>query len=131
MGLVSTTASMTYTIGGFPGTGSPKGITADLWDLSLETDTAAATYRAYWLYLDTAGTGATFVAGSDTLSEADALISLPAPDSALSVAGVYVAGPATDFNASTLSAQGTFTDGVPMAAFSESLAAGVPTLGPA
>ncbi|MEL6346886.1 MAG: hypothetical protein AAFV53_27485 [Myxococcota bacterium] len=90
-----------------------KASTDDLWDLSGETDTAAGTHRAYWLYLDAAG-AASIAAGTDASSAALALQKLPDVDDTKSILGVYVAGPATDFNAAGgLAAQGTIYDGIP------------------
>ena len=86
----------------------------DFWDLSAETDTAAGKFRAYWLYVDVA-LAATFVAsGSDRDTAQEALESLPDLDATKSILGVYVAGPATDFDdAGGLAAQGTIHDRVP------------------
>jgi len=93
-----------------------KASTDDLWNLSAETDTAADKYRAYWLYLDSAGT-ASFAAGTDADSEADAIAALPAETSSKCPVGVFVAGLACDFDAvGGLSAQGTIIDGRPAAA---------------
>ena len=85
--------------------------TDDFWDLSAEVDTAAAKFRAYWLYVSAAN-AASFAAGSDMDSEADALQALPALDTAQAILGVYVAGPVTDFTAA-LAAQGTISQRVP------------------
>ena len=85
----------------------------DLWDLSAETDTIAAQYRAYWLYLNASGT-ASIVAGSNAASAALALAALPDPSATLAIWGVFVAGPSTDFNAGGgLAAQGTIYNGIP------------------
>lgn len=93
-----------------------KAATDDLWDLSGETDTAAGEYRAYWLLLSSAG-AASFAASGEQASAALALADLPALDGTKSVAGVFVAGPETDFNdAGGLSAQGTIYDGIPAGA---------------
>lgn len=109
-GNLRTTASADYKINGITYT---KASTDDLWDLSAETDTAAATFRAYWLYLDSSGT-ASFAAGADKASEADAKLNLPALDTSKSVIGVFIAGAATDFDAvGGLAAQGTIVDGIP------------------
>lgn len=109
-GNLRTTASCDYTVDG------PlyvKAATDDLWDLSGETDTAAAEYRAYWLYLDASGT-ASFAAGDEAASAALALAALPAKVAAKSVVGVYVAAPECDFDdAGGLAAQGTIHNGVP------------------
>lgn len=112
-GRLRTTASMTYRIAGREAT---KASTDDLWNLSAETNTPAATYRAYWLYLNAAG-AASFVAGSNAASAAAALAALPPNDETLGIAGVYVAGPATDFDgAGGLAAQGTIHNGIPAGA---------------
>ncbi len=109
-GNLRTNAAVDFTVDGFRYT---KASTDDLWDLSAETDTAAATFRAYWLYVDAAGT-ATFAAGGDRSSAALALAAIPALTTTKSVFGVYVAGGATDFDdAGGLAAQGTIYDGVP------------------
>jgi len=109
-GTLRTTAATPYTVAGAV---YSKASTDDLWDLSAEVDTAAATYRAYWLYLDSAG-AASIVAGSDVPTEAQALASLPLPADDQSVAGVYVAGPSCDFDGvAGLEAQGTVYDGIP------------------
>ena len=90
-----------------------KQTTDDLWDLSGQTDTTGAQYRAYWLYLDASGT-ATIAAGSNAASSAAAIAALPAVAADKAVMGVYVAGLSTDFNgAAGLAAQGTFILGVP------------------
>ncbi len=90
-----------------------KAATDDLWDLSAQTDTIAAQYRAYALYLDAAGT-ATIGAGSNAASAALAIAALPAFVTTKCIVGVYVAGPSTDFNgAAGLAAQGTIHNGVP------------------
>jgi hypothetical protein len=90
-----------------------KVATDDLWDLSGETDTGAAAWRAYWLYLDAAG-AASIDAGSDAASAALALKALPDLDTTKSILGVFVADPSCDFDdAGGLSAQGTIYDGVP------------------
>lgn len=107
-GQLRTTAAADFQIGQFV---YNKASTDDLWDLSAETDTVAGQYRAYWLLLDSAG-AASFVAGTDAASEADALLGLPLHDETKSIAGVFVAGPSTDFSLA-LVAQGTVYDGVP------------------
>lgn len=90
-----------------------KQTTDDLWDLSAETDTTGAQYRAYWLYLDASGT-ATIAAGTNAASSAAAVTALPAVAADKAVMGVYIAGPSTDFNgAAGLAAQGTLVLGVP------------------
>lgn len=105
-------ADVEYTIAG---TMYRKAATDDLWNLSGETDTTGAQYRAYWLYLDSAGT-ASIAAGSNAASSAAALAALPALDGTKAVIGVYVAGLSTDFDdAGGLAAQGTITDGFPAA----------------
>ena len=95
-----------------------KAATDDLWDLSAETDTTATQYRAYWLYLDSAGV-ATIVAGTTvTGGRADALAGLPIHDESKSIAGCYVADPSTDFNGvAGLAAQGTVYNGIPEGAW--------------
>ncbi len=91
-----------------------KGVTNNVWDLSGEADTDADKWRAYWLYLDAAGTGS-FGAGSDSaVSEADAISNLPTPAADKAVAGFYVAGNSTDFDGGGgLSGQGTLGNGWP------------------
>ena len=90
-----------------------KAIADDLWDLSAKTDTIAAQYRAYALYLDANG-AATLGDGANAASVAAALLALPAFDATKAVIGVYVAGPSTDFNAAGgLAAQGTIYNGLP------------------
>lgn len=92
-----------------------KAGTDDLWNLSAQTDTTGAQYRAYWLYLDASGT-ATIAAGTNAASEAAAIAALPALAADKSAIGVYVAGLSTDFNgAAGLAAQGTIIYGVPAA----------------
>ena len=92
-----------------------KAATDDLWDLSALTDTIAAQYRAYWLYIGADGT-ATIEAGSNATTAVLALAGLPAPSTTKSVFGVYVAGPSTDFNAGGgLTGQGTVYHGIPPA----------------
>lgn len=84
--------------------------TDDFWDLSAETDTGAAEFRAYWLYVSTAN-AASFVAGAASPNELQALGALPDPDETKSILGVFVAGVATDFDdAGGLAAQGTIFD---------------------
>lgn len=110
-GHLRTNAAVVPAVDGVPN--ATLASTDDLWDLSAEVDTAAATFRAYWLYVDGAN-AATFVAGSDSSSEVNALRSLPALDATKSIVGVYVAGAATDFNdAGGLDAQGSIFDRVP------------------
>ena len=109
-GKLKTVNSVDYKVAGLTST---KAATDDLWDLSGETDTGAAVFRSYWLYLDAAGT-ATIAAGADAASAAAAKLALPDLDVAKSVVGVYTAGVATDFNGvAGLAAQGTIEDGVP------------------
>lgn len=110
-GTLKTTATSDHKIAGIDHT---KAATDDFWDLSGETDNAAATYRAYWLYIDDAGAASFVASSSDQTSEALALADLPALDESKSVLGVFVAGPATDFDdAGGLAAQGTIYDGIP------------------
>lgn len=90
-----------------------KAATDNLWNLSAQTDTIAARYRAYWLYLSTAG-AASIVAqsGADSTSAALAIAALPATDATKCPVAIYVAGPLCDFNgAAGLAAQGTIYDG--------------------
>lgn len=107
-GRLKTTAAAAFRIGGQV---YSLGATDPAWDLHSETATAAGTYRAYWLYVDSAGT-CTFAAGTDETSAAKALASLPDPTLTKCVFGVYVAGPSTNF-ANALAAQGTIYNGVP------------------
>jgi hypothetical protein len=96
-----------------------KASTDNLWNLSAETDTIAAEYRAYWLYVDASGT-ASIAAGSNAASEAAALAALPARSLTKAVFGVFIAGPETDFDdAGGLAAQGTIYDDVPAGATGE------------
>lgn len=91
-----------------------KASTDDLWDLSAETDTVAAQYRAYSLELDDTGTGS-IVAGSNAASETLAYAGLAAPVAGQSRIGVFIAGPSTDFDdAGGLAAQGTIFNGWPL-----------------
>lgn len=111
-GKLKTAEDIGYTI---DGTVYAKAATDDLWDLSAATDTIAAQYRAYWLYLDDEGV-ATVAAGSNAASEAAAIAALPAPTATKCVIGVYVAGPETDFNGvAGLATQGTLIEGWPAA----------------
>lgn len=110
--VLGTARVISYSING---TLYQKAPTEDLWDLSAETDTAALKYRAYYLYLDSAGT-ATIAAqtGADSDSEAEALTALPDPTDSKAVMGVYVAGPSTDFNgAAGLDSYGTYYNAMP------------------
>lgn len=111
-GNLRTNAAVTPKIGGVDQASLIS--TDDLWDLSAEVDTIAATRRAYFLYSD-----GTFDAGVDTIgTDVEALQQLPAFDEAKSIVGVYVAGPATDFDdAGGLAAQGTISNQVPAGAF--------------
>jgi hypothetical protein len=107
-GTLRTSQIADYRIGG---TLYRKAATDDLWDLSGETDTDGSTYRAYYLYLDAAGT-ASIGAGTDAASAALALAALPSVPSAKSVCGVFVAGVSCDFDdAGGLEAQGTVYTG--------------------
>lgn len=100
------------TIGRVAGVEVTKASTDDLWDLSGETDTIAAQYRAYWLYVSAAGAGS-FVAGPNAPTAAQALAALPAPAEDQCIVGVYVAGPTTDFDdAGGLAAQGDIYNGI-------------------
>lgn len=110
-GNLRTTAAVVPNVNGVPNASLAS--TDDLWDLSAETDTGAAEFRAYWLYVDNANAGS-FVAGTAGTTEAAALQALPALDASKSIVGAYVAGVATDFNAAGgLDAQGTAFDRVP------------------
>jgi hypothetical protein len=102
------------TIGRVAGVEVTKASTDDLWNLSGETATTASQFRAYWLYINAAGT-ASFVAGANAASAAAALEALPALDEAKCVFGVYVAGVSTNF-ANALAAQGTIYNGIPAGA---------------
>jgi hypothetical protein len=115
-GRLRTTAATPFKVDGKQ---KSKASTDDLWNLSAETDTIAAEYRAYWLYVDASGT-ASFAAGSNATSAAAALAALPARSLSKAVFGVFVAGPETDFDdAGGLSAQGTIHDDVPAGATGE------------
>ena len=107
-GNLKTVVAVDYAIAGLV-PAAQLGIIDDHWDLSAETDTIAAQFRAYWLYQD-----GTFLAGPNSDSEINAMNALGAPDVAKSVIGVYVAGVSTDFDdAGGLAAQGTIFNGVP------------------
>lgn len=109
-GFLRTNAAVRQNVEGVAGT---KISTDDLWDLSAETDTTAAQYRAYWLLLDIAG-NASIAAGANAATAADALQALPDLDGTKSVIGVFVADPSCDFDdAGGLAAQGTIYDGIP------------------
>lgn len=107
-GRLRTTASATGRVAGVEVT---KASTDDLWNLSAQTATGAAAYRAFWLYIDSAGT-ASFVAGTDATSAVLALAALPAHDETKCILGVYVANPSTNF-ANALAAQGTIYNRIP------------------
>lgn len=107
-GRLRTTVS---TVGRVAGTDFTKAATDDLWNLSAQTATPAATFRAIWLYLDAAGV-ASIAAGSNAPTAALALAALPAIEPTKSVFGVFVAGPATNF-AAALAAQGTIHNQIP------------------
>lgn len=85
--------------------------TDNAWNLSGQAATPAATYRAVWLLVDAAG-ATSIAAGTDQASVAAALRALPELDGTKAVAGVFVAGPATNF-ANALAAQGTIHNGIP------------------
>lgn len=111
-GRLRTNAAVTYRIGG---TLYTKASTDDLWNLSAQTDTTGAQYRAFWLYLDSSGT-ATIAAGENAASAALAIAALPAVTSTKAVVGCFVAGLSTDFDAAGgLAAQGTIYNGWPSA----------------
>ncbi len=110
-GRLRTNAAVNYRVAGVE---YSKASTDDLWDLSAETATDASSYRAYWLYLDSAG-ASSFVAGGDKGSAALALADLPDVVETKSILGVFVAGPSTNF-ANALAAQGTIYDGIPAGA---------------
>jgi uncharacterized protein len=110
------------------GTVYKKAATDDLWDLSAETDTTGAQYRAYWLYLNSSGT-ASVGAGTNAASAAAALLALPAITATKAVIGVYVAGLSTNFDdAGGLAAQGTIYNGFPGNAAVDALTATTTTL---
>lgn len=109
-GRLRTTASTVGRVGGVDFT---KASTDNLWDLSAETNTTAGQFRAYWLYLTSAGV-ASIAAGGNAASADAALAALPTPDPTRSVFGVYVANASTDFDAAGgLQAQGTIHNGLP------------------
>lgn len=109
-GKLKTTTTVDFRVDGVLYT---KAATDDLWNLAAETDTTGAQYRAYWLYIDAAGT-ATIEAGANAASATLARQALPVPSATKSVFGVYTAGLSTDFNAGGgLSGQGTITHGIP------------------
>lgn len=109
-GKLKTVASVTGNIAGIAVT---KGATDDLWDLSAKTDTTSSQYRAYWLYISSAG-AASVGEGANASTAALALAALPAQDVTKCIFGVYVAGPSTDFNgAGGLAAQGTIYNNLP------------------
>lgn len=94
-GRLRTNATVVGKVAGVP---FSKASTDDLWNLSAETDTTASQYRAYWLYVNAAGT-ASIGAGANAASAAAALAALPAPDETKCIFGVAVAAPSTDFDA--------------------------------
>lgn len=109
-GRLRTNASYTGRIAGLEVT---KASTDNLWNLAAETNTTSTQFRAYWLYLDASGT-ASFARGANASSAALALAALPAHDETKTIAGVYVAGVSTDFDAvGGLAAQGTIYNGIP------------------
>lgn len=107
-GRLRTTASATGRVAGVEVT---KASTDDLWNLSGETALAAGQYRAYWLYVNAAGT-ASIAAGSIASTAAAALLALPDLAEDKCVLGAYVAGPSTNFTAA-LAAQGTIYNRIP------------------
>lgn len=107
-GRLRTTATTLFRIAGRV---YSKASTDDLWNLTAVTNLGAGQYQAHWLYLDSSGT-ATIGSGTVATSAAAALAALPALDGTKAVAGVYVAGPSTDYDAA-LAAQGTIYDGIP------------------
>jgi len=109
-GNVQTGNACDYRIGGELFT---KAATDDLWDLSGETDTDGASYRAYSLELDDSGV-ASFQAGPNAATEDDALGTLnPWPSEGR--IGVFVAAPNCDFDdAGGLAAQGAYFNGNPI-----------------
>jgi hypothetical protein len=112
-GRLRTTATVNYRVAGSL---YSKSSTDDLWNLSAETNTTGAQYRAYYLYLDASGT-ATIGAGSNAASAAAAIAALPDVAATKAVIGVYVAGLSTDFDgAGGLAAQGTVYNGYASAA---------------
>lgn len=111
-GFISTTIAADFRVDGALFT---LGASADHWDLSAETDTIAAQYRAYALLVDASGV-ASFESGDNSTSENAAIDSLAVTVSTKSRIGVYVAGPSTDFNAGGgLAGQGSYFDGWPRA----------------
>lgn len=110
-GRLRTTAAVTGKIAGVPVT---KASTDDLWNLSAQTATGAAVYRAFWLYIDGSG-AASIGAGADAATAALALAALPTPAEDKCIFGVYVAGPSTTFT-NALAAQGTIHNGIPSGA---------------
>lgn len=111
-GKIKTRADLEYVI---KGKLYRKAATDDLWDLSAETDTIAAKYRAYWLYLDASGVASIVQhTGADVASAALAIAALPAIVATKCPVGVYVAGPETDFNGVTgLDSYGDYHEGLP------------------
>lgn len=108
-GRLRTTASATGRAAGVEVT---KASTDDLWNLSAQTATAAGKYRAFWLYIDSAGAASFVASTTDGDSAALALAALPAHDESKCILGVYVAGPATTFT-NALAAQGTIHNRIP------------------
>lgn len=109
-GYLKLRADAEYCIGG---TFYRKAAADDVWNLSAQTDTTGAQYRAYWLYLDSSGT-ASIGAGSNAASAVAAIAALPAITSTKAVIGCYVAGLSTDFDGvAGLAAQGTIYNGHP------------------
>jgi len=110
-GRLRTTAGISYRV---DGTMYAKSSTDDLWNLSAQATLGSGVTKAFWLYLDAAGT-ATIEAGTAGTTTATALAGLPVPSTTKSVIGVFVAGSATNF-ANALSSQGTIYHGIPAGA---------------
>lgn len=107
-GKLKTTIAASYQIDGVLYT---KAGTDDLWDLSAQTATTGAQFRAFWLYVDASGT-ATIEAGANAASATLARQALPVPSASKCVFGVFTAGLSTNFS-NALSSQGTITHGIP------------------
>jgi len=115
------TGNLAYEIGGLV---YSKTAADDVWNLSGLTTLTGAQYQATALCLDSAGT-ATIVSGATAATAAAALaLGLAAVGSTVSVIGVFVANPSTNYG-SALSAQGTLYQGRPLATATYSAPAAV------
>ena len=109
-GRLRTNAAVTYCIGGALYT---KASTDDLWNLSGQTATTGAQFRAILLCLDASGT-ASIEAADNAATLNAAVAALGSVTATKAVIGVYVAGLSTNF-ANALASQGTIYNGWPAA----------------